>query len=83
MTTAISNDVLSSLNGSSTASTQSTDDPGSADRFLKLLVTQLQNQDPLNPMDNAQITSQMAQINTVNGITTLNTSVSGLNTQLM
>jgi flagellar basal-body rod modification protein FlgD len=36
-----------------------------ADRFLKLLVAQLQNQDPMNPMDNAQMTSQMAQINTV------------------
>ena len=35
--------------------------------FLKLLVTQMQNQDPLNPLDNAQVTSQMAQINTVNG----------------
>jgi flagellar basal-body rod protein FlgC len=32
------------------------------DRFLKLLVAQMQNQDPLNPMDNAQVTSQMAQI---------------------
>jgi flagellar hook assembly protein FlgD len=51
-----------------------------ADRFLKLLVTQMQNQDPLNPMDNAQITSQMAQINTVNGIEKLNTTVAGLNT---
>jgi hypothetical protein len=50
---------------------------GSADRFLKLLVTQMQNQDPLNPMDNAQITSQMAQINTVNGIEKLNTTVAG------
>jgi flagellar basal-body rod modification protein FlgD len=35
----------------------------------------MQNQDPLNPMDNAQITSQMAQINTVSGIEKLNTSV--------
>ena len=41
-----------------------------ADRFLKLLVAQMQNQDPLNPMDNAQVTSQMAQINTVTGIDT-------------
>lgn len=38
------------------------------DRFLKLLVAQLNNQDPMNPMDNAQMTSQMAQINTVTGI---------------
>jgi flagellar basal-body rod modification protein FlgD len=56
---------------------------GSSDTFLKLLVTQMQNQDPLNPMDNAQITSQMAQISTVNGINTLNTTVQGLNTQFV
>ena len=31
------------------------------DRFMKLLVTQLQTQDPMNPMDNAAMTSQMAQ----------------------
>lgn len=54
-----------------------------ADRFLKLLVTQMQNQDPLNPMDNAQITSQMAQISTVSGIEKLNTTVSGLNGQFV
>lgn len=42
------------------------------DRFLKLLVTQLRNQDPLNPLDNAQVTSQLAQLNTANGISQLN-----------
>jgi len=51
------------------------------DRFLKLLVAQLRNQDPLNPMDNAQVTSQMAQIQTVSGIDKLNTTVQGLNGQ--
>ncbi|WP_432719761.1 flagellar hook assembly protein FlgD [Jeongeupia wiesaeckerbachi] len=43
--------------------------------FLKLLITQMQNQDPMNPMDNAQTTSQMAQINTVTGIQQLNTTM--------
>ena len=43
----------------------------------------MQNQDPLNPMDNAQITSQMAQINTVSGIEKLNTTVEGLNAQFV
>ena len=38
------------------------------DRFLTLLVTQLKNQDPLRPMDNAQITTQLSQISTVSGI---------------
>lgn len=45
------------------------------DRFLTLLVTQLRNQDPLNPMDNAQVTSQIAQLSTVNGITQLNNTL--------
>ncbi|MEO7151273.1 MAG: flagellar hook capping FlgD N-terminal domain-containing protein, partial [Burkholderiaceae bacterium] len=57
---------------------KTSNEAGSADRFLKLLVAQMQNQDPLNPMDNAQVTSQMAQINTVNGIEKLNTTVQGL-----
>lgn len=43
-------------------------------RFLKLLVTQLNNQDPLNPLDNAQLTSQLAQMSTVSGIEKLNTA---------
>ena len=55
----------------------------SADRFLKLLITQMQNQDPLNPLDNAQVTSQMAQINTVSGIEKLNLSVKGLSDQFL
>ncbi|MDQ2779909.1 MAG: flagellar hook assembly protein FlgD [Pseudomonadota bacterium] len=63
---------------SSNAAPATANQSDAADRFLKLLVTQLQNQDPLNPMDNAQITSQMAQINTVNGIEKLNTTVQGL-----
>jgi flagellar basal-body rod modification protein FlgD len=49
-----------------------------ADRFMKLLVAQMKNQDPLNPMDNAQMTSQIAQINTVAGIEQLNTTVGSL-----
>jgi flagellar basal-body rod modification protein FlgD len=48
------------------------------DRFLKLLVTQLKNQDPLNPMDNAQMTSQLAQMSTVSGIEKLNTTLNSL-----
>lgn len=52
-------------------------------RFLTLLTAQLKNQDPLNPLDNAQLTSQLAQISTVNGIeklnATLQTLLSGMN----
>jgi len=46
--------------------------------FMKMLVAQMQNQNPLNPMDNAQVTSQLAQINTVRGLESLNASVAKL-----
>jgi len=52
------------------------------DRFLALLVTQLKNQDPLNPMDNAQVTSQIAQLSTVNGINQLNNTLLALSGQM-
>ncbi|MBB1652037.1 flagellar hook assembly protein FlgD [Delftia sp. UME58] len=62
-----------------TATSNSTTDPAAAqDRFLKLLVAQLNNQDPMNPMDNAQMTSQMAQINTVTGIQQLNKTMESM-----
>jgi flagellar basal-body rod modification protein FlgD len=65
------------LNATATAP-QTANQAGSADRFLKLLVAQMQNQDPLNPMDNAEVTSQMAQINTVSGLEQVNVSVNAL-----
>ncbi|MBC7526882.1 MAG: flagellar hook capping protein [Chthonomonadaceae bacterium] len=42
--------------------------------FLKLLVTQLQNQDPLSPQDQTQFLAQLAQFSTVEGVTNLSTS---------
>ena len=80
-TPAIAADPFATLQPGALPKTQN--EAGSADRFLKLLVTQMKNQDPLNPMDNAQITSQMAQINTVSGIERLNTTVEGLNAQFV
>jgi flagellar basal-body rod modification protein FlgD len=53
-----------------------------AQTFLQLLVAQMNNQDPLNPVDNSQLTTQMAQISTVTGINNLNTTVSSLMSQL-
>jgi len=48
------------------------------DKFMKLLITQLQNQDPLNPMDNAAMTSQLAQLSTVTGINKVNATLESL-----
>ncbi len=70
---------------SSTTKTPTTSAKNAAetqDRFLKLLVAQMNNQDPLNPMDNAQVTSQMAQIQQVTSLSTLDTSIKSLGGQL-
>jgi flagellar basal-body rod modification protein FlgD len=45
---------------------------------MTLLVTQMKNQDPLSPLDNAQVTSQLAQLSTVTGIDKLNQSIGDL-----
>jgi len=81
MTTAVSSPAPYGALRQTENSSSKADDTASADRFLKMLVTQLQNQDPLNPMDNAQITSQMAQINTVTGLEKVNTSIQSLSSQ--
>lgn len=52
------------------------------ENFMTLLVAQLKNQDPLNPMENAEMTSQLAQINTVSGIEQLNETMNGINGQI-
>ncbi|MDQ0589460.1 flagellar hook assembly protein FlgD [Variovorax paradoxus] len=73
---------ISGLNAASAASSGSNvSQADSEQRFLKLLVTQLNNQDPLNPMENAELTSQLAQMSTVSGIEKLNTALSGLVSQ--
>jgi flagellar basal-body rod modification protein FlgD len=48
----------------------------SQDTFLQLLVAQLQNQDPLNPISDQDFINQLATLNTVQGLQTLNTSFS-------
>ncbi len=75
---------VTALNGAATATptTSAKNAAETQDRFLKLLVAQMNNQDPLNPMDNAQVTSQMAQIQQVTSLSTLDTSIKGLGAQL-
>jgi flagellar basal-body rod modification protein FlgD len=83
MTTAI-NAATTATGGTSAATATSasgTDAASMQDRFLKLLVAQIHNQDPMSPMDNAQMTTQMAQINTVNGIQQLNQTLTSMAAQ--
>ena len=60
------------------ASTKKTAAEDMETRFLTLLMTQLKNQDPLNPTDANQMTAQLSQISTVSGIEKLNASMDKL-----
>ncbi len=57
---------------------QANDSKATEDQFLTLLLAQMQNQDPLNPLDNAQVTTQLAQISTVSGIENMNKTMESL-----
>jgi flagellar basal-body rod modification protein FlgD len=46
------------------------------DTFLKLMTTQMNNQDPFNPMDSNQFLSQLAQLNTVSSLQQIQSSFS-------
>ena len=78
MITATTSSTATAATTAPNATTAASDANASQDRFLKLLVAQLNNQDPMNPMDNAQMTSQMAQINTVTGIQQVNETLKNM-----
>nr|WP_315253688.1 flagellar hook capping FlgD N-terminal domain-containing protein [uncultured Duganella sp.] len=73
-------DTPAAVNSTTTTKTTTSTDSVQADqdKFMKLLVTQLKNQDPLNPMDNAAMTSQLAQLSTVTGINKVNATLESL-----
>ena len=50
--------------------------------FLKLLIAQIQNQDPMAPMDASTMTAQMSQLNMVESMATMNTSMTAMLTQM-
>lgn len=71
-------EVFESIAGKPKTSAETSTAQDLESRFLTLLMTQIKNQDPLNPLDNAQVTSQLAQLNMVNGIEKLNTTMTQL-----
>jgi len=77
--TTSSTDPYAGLSGVKTSTGTSSTSKSTADdiqsQFMTMLVTQLKNQDPLNPMQSAEMTSQLAQINTVSGIEKLNATL--------
>jgi flagellar basal-body rod modification protein FlgD len=72
-----------SVPGASVASANvPTDTKKMSNDFMKMLVAQMQYQDPTKPVDSAQMTSQLAQISTVDGINKLNDTMNALATSL-
>ncbi|WP_017429069.1 flagellar hook assembly protein FlgD [Vreelandella jeotgali] len=75
--------VLSNVNAQSGGAKLNNSQSGELrESFMTMLVTQLQNQDPMNPMENKEMTSQLAQINTVSGIENLNDTLNGITEQV-
>ncbi|AKP32243.1 flagellar hook assembly protein FlgD [Yersinia aleksiciae] len=84
---AITNSLTDSDYGINSSSGTSSTTSGSTSQdlqnsFLTLLVAQLKNQDPTNPMQNNELTTQLAQINTVSGIEKLNTTLGSISGQI-
>ena len=67
------------LRGSSSQKKEARQTLGQED-FLTLLVTQLRNQDPLNPLDNEAFVAQLAQFSTVSGITEMSATLGRMET---
>jgi flagellar basal-body rod modification protein FlgD len=83
MTSTIASSVLSTMNSTSTtaeSSTSAADDL--QDQFLTLLTTELQNQDPTEPMDNSEMVTQLAQISTISSIEDVTSTLVGISGQI-
>lgn len=82
MTTISSVGTNAASSGSSTTTDKKANDQLDQADFLKLMTTQLQNQDPTKPLDGQQFMAQLAQFSTLNGIMDMKASLDKLVTAL-
>ena len=79
--TAITNTAGVGSTGTTSTQKNSLSQLGSGD-FLKLMTTQLQQQDPFNPTDNTQMLAQMAQFSSLSQASEMSKGIGDLNTKL-
>ncbi|RDB42337.1 flagellar hook assembly protein FlgD [Halomonas sp. DQ26W] len=82
MSTTIDANVVTRMNQGGPAARDASQSAELRNNFMTLLIAQMQHQDPLDPMDNHEMTTQLAQINTVSGIEDLNKTLKGITTQM-
>ena len=70
--------ILSQQGGFNGAETKTANDVLGKDAFLKLLVTQLQNQDPLNPLDDKEFIAQLAQFSSLEQMSNVAAGITAL-----
>lgn len=70
--------ILGQYDTTSTKSTTKSKATMDQDAYLKLLVAQLEHQDPLNPMDDKDMTSQLSQFSSLEQLTNINTGIKSL-----
>ena len=77
---AVNNDLISKLGLGAKAEKKDDRDPGKVgqDQFLELMLAQMKNQDPMEPMDNGEFLTQIAQFTMASGVSDLNTSFEGV-----
>lgn len=76
--TSINTGLLSDISQANAQPQVEADDELGQDVFLKLMVTQLSNQNPLDPLDNTEFVAQLAQFSSVEGIDKLNTTMEAM-----
>lgn len=79
----VSGSSSTSGSGSTSSSTQKKTSALGKDDFLKLLAVQMQNQDPMNPMDNTQTIAQLAQFSALEQMNNIAASINTLNTNMV